>query len=583
MKRWLEFVVLLLMATLCARDVFAIPDVNATSLLFAGVRKTGSGDTADSVIKIGVMTQQGAKKCLAKWGPTAEYLTEQIPQLSFEIVPLTYEQIYPVVAAGQVDFVLATPSIYVELEALYHVGRIATMKNLYSAVGYTFLGGVLFCKAEREDMQNLADLEGKSLIGLHQRACTAWHAVCLELKENGVDPFRDLSEIKFGATGNSVVSAVRNNEVDVGAIRSDSFEEMKLSGLIKPREFRVLHGHSEKHSNVPFAHSTQLFPEKPFAKVRHTPDELAEKVASVLINMSADSLAARASKSLGWTIPHNYQPVHDCLKTLGLSPYEDYGKITLTSIFSQYKPWIITIAMLVVIVLFAAGFIMILNNRLSGAQHVILEHQIMETSDNAYRKFSQSLHDGLGQQLTGIKFMAETLKDKLVSESSEHSSAAKKISELMHGTICQSRDLAKGLDPVELSENDLVLATEVLLRNIENTFNISCVLKRDHSVVFGEGSEAIHLYRIIQEAINNSIKHGKAKDICVTIQDSGEEYVLTIEDDGLGFSNDKLQNEGMGLYIMKYRANAIKAKLEVNNRPGGGVMVRCTLPKKGMA
>jgi len=237
----------------------------------------------------------------------------------------------------------------------------------------------------------------------------------------------------------------------------------------------------------------------------------------------------------------------------------------------------------VVVVLLAAGFILILNNRLSRAQQVILQHQVMEISDNAYRKFSQSLHDGLGQQLTGINFLAETLKDKLISESSEHSSAAKKISELMNGTICQSRDLARGLDPVELSKNGLVLATEVLLRNIENTFNVSCVLECDHSVLLGEASEAIHLYRIVQEAINNSIKHGKAKDICLTIKELAEEYVLTIEDDGLGFSNDTLQNEGMGLHIMKYRANAIKAKLEINNRLGGGVMVRCTLPKKDLA
>jgi len=179
--------------------------------------------------------------------------------------------------------------------------------------------------------------------------------------------------------------------------------------------------------------------------------------------------------------------------------------------------------------------------------------------------------------------MAEALGDRLISESSEHSSAAEKISELVHGAISQSRDLARGLDPVELSKNDLVLAIEVLLRNIENTFNVSCVLECDDSVVLREGPEATHLYRIIQEAINNSIKHGEAKDIRVTIRDLGKEYVLTIEDDGLGFSNHELQNKGMGLHIMKYRANAIKAKLEINSRPGGGAMVKCTLQRQGSA
>ncbi len=534
----------------------------------------------DRIIRIGVLAQKGAKKCMAKWGTTADYLTEQIPRISFEVIPLSHEQIYSVVAAGRVDFILATPSIYVELETLYHASRIATMKSRYSTGNYTFLSGVLFCISDREDLQNMTDFQGKSLMGLHEKACTAWHAVYLELMDNHIDPFRDFAEIKFGSTGNSVVEAVRNGEVDIGAIRSDGFERMKLLGLIKDGEFRVLHSRFKQHGDSPFVHSPRAFPERPFAKVQHTPDELAEKVAAVLINMPDDNLAAKAAQSAGWTIPHNYQSVHDCLKKLRLSPYENYGRITIAGIFTQYKPWIITIILLVVAVLFAAGFILTLKSRLSGAQKVILEHQIMEISDNAYRKFSQSLHDGLGQQLTGIKFMTETLKDKLLNGASEHSADARRISELVHVTINQSKDLAKGLDPVELSENNLVVAIEVLLRNIENTFNITCVFEYDDSVFLHEHSEAIHLYRIVQEAISNSIRHGKAENIQITLRDLKDEYVLTIEDDGSGLSKDALHGEGMGLHIMKYRAKAINAKLAVSNRSCRGVIVRCLLPKR---
>ena len=533
----------------------------------------------DRIIRIGVLAQQGAKKCMSKWGDTAEYLNEQIPQLSFEIIPLSQEQVYPVVGAGQVDFILVTPSIYVELESMYQISRIASMKIIYSTGSYTFLGGVLFCNADRDDIQNISDLKGKSLMGLHEKACTAWHAVRLELLENDIEPYKDFVDIRFGVTGSSVVSAVRNNEVDVGAVRSDSYERMVLSGLIKPSEFRVLHSRFKQDNNVSFVHSTRIFPEKPFAKVQHTPNELAEKVAAALIDMPADSLAAKSSQSAGWTIPHNYQSVHECLKSLNLSPYEDYDKVTLAKIFVQYKPWIITISMLVIIIFFAGSFILLLKSKLGRAQKVILEHQITEISDNAYRKFSQSLHDGLGQQLTRIKFMAETLKYRLRSKSPKDSTYAEQISELVYEVINQSRGLAKGLNPAELSENDLFSAIEVLLRNIENTFNIKCSLDFDHSIELKDDSIAVNLFRIIQEAIHNAIKHGKASKVRISLADIDKEYVLTIENNGKELSSEKGHGEGMGLHIMKYRANAINAKFKISNIAEGGVQVRCSWPK----
>ena len=378
-----------------------------------------------------------------------------------------------------------------------------------------------------------------------------------------------------------MVQAIRSGDIDIGAIRSDCYERMKATGQIKPDEFKVLHEESESHDDFSYEHSTHCVPDRPLAKVQHTPDELAERVSVALIDLPSDSPAAKASKIAGWTIPHNYQKVHDCLKALGLSPYENYGKVTLADIFIQYRSWIMTITVLAALFLFATTFVLILSKKLSNAKQKILEHQITEISDNHYRTFSRNLHDGLGQRLTGIKFMTDTLKGKLATESSEHS-LAKKISELVHGTIYMSRDLAKGLHPLESSDHDLISATENMIRNIENTFDVSCVLKHDPAIAITDRSEIIHLYRIVQEAIHNSIKHGKAKNIYITIQDVNEGYVLEIKDDGAGFQDKGSRTEGLGLHIMKYRASDMEADLEINNGPRGGAVVRCTLPKKAL-
>lgn len=528
-------------------------------------------------VRIGVLTQQGVEKCEAKWGPTAQYLTDHIPDLSFKIVPLFGEQVGPAVAAGEVDFILVTPSLYVNLESRYQVSRIATLKNRYQSGSYTVLGGVLFCRTDRQDIQTISDLKDKSLIGLHEKACTAWHAVCLALKENGIEPSRDISRIKFDMTSKSVVAAVRNKNVDAGALRSDIYERMLLSGLIQKGEFRVLQGAIRHSPDIPFTHSTRVFPEKPFAKVQYTSDTLAEQVATVLISMPADSESAILSQGAGWTIPHNYQSVHDCLKSLHLSPYENYGKVTLASFYTQYRLWIIAVLFMVPSIVFTVSVIIVLKFKLKRAQQVILEQQIIEASDNAYRRFSQDLHDCLGQQLTGIKFMVEILKGKLAPQSAEHSTYAEKISNLVHVAIQQTSDLAKGLNPVELSEKHFFSSVAALLRNIENTFNVGCKLEYDHSIRLGEGPASFHLYRIIQEAVHNAIKHGKAKSILIVFRNCENRCLLTIENDGRALS---LRNNGsgLGLCIMKYRASIMNAEITLENVPTGGVRVSCSIP-----
>jgi signal transduction histidine kinase len=529
--------------------------------------------------KIGVLTQHGPGQCLAKWGPTAEYLTDTVAGWDFSIVPLMPDELYSAVRDGKVDFTLATSSLYVELEVFYGAGRIATLRNVYPEGTYTYFGGVLFCRSDRDDIQELDDFRGKKLMGLHKEACTAWHAVWLEMLEYGVDPFKDLDNIEFGGSHKAIVEAVRNGSVDVGAVRSDTFERMKVAGSIKPHEFRVIHELRQEHQDVPFSHSTEVFSEKPIAKLSHTPDELAEKVAAALIAMSPDSPAAKAADCGGWTIPHNYQSVHDCLKILRVSPYEDYGRVTLASVFRQYGPWIVAIIVLIALVVGSVIFIMVLRDRLSSAQKVILEHQITEMSDRAHRKFSQNLHDSLGQQLTGIRFMAEILKDKLQTDSSGHADSAQKISDLVRTAMSQSRDLARGLDPVELSGSNLVSAIEALLRNIENTFDVSCNLDYDELPRPIGNSESVHLYRIIQEAISNSIKHGKARHINIALKDLDGRYVLSIVDDGVGFSEKQTQNKGMGLHIMRYRAKSVNAIFDVKSEQDGGAVVTCSLPK----
>jgi ABC-type phosphate/phosphonate transport system substrate-binding protein len=169
-------------------------------------------------VRIGVLAKRGAKMAQEKWGPTADYLTKKIPHLAFTILPLGYDEIYPAAERGNVDFILANSQFYVGLEQLYDASRIATLKNLYLGKGYTVYGGVVFCRTDRTDIKSYSDLKGKTFMTLDETVFASWPAVWLEMKERGIDPYRDFADLRFEGPMDAVVYAVLEGEIDAGSV-----------------------------------------------------------------------------------------------------------------------------------------------------------------------------------------------------------------------------------------------------------------------------------------------------------------------------------------------------------------------------
>lgn len=353
------------------------------------------GQHRQDPVKIGVLAKRGTEKCLEQWSPTAAYLTSEIPGFSFTIVPLDYDEIYPAVERGEVDFILANSSFYVGLERLHGAGRIVTLKNLCSGRACTVFAGVIFCKVDRKDIERLNDLKGKTFMAVNDNCFGGWRMAWREMKEHGIDPWRDFADLRFGDTYDAVVYAVRDGIVDAGNVRTDMLERMEQEGAIRLDEFRVIHDQSGEKAHLPFVHSTRAYPEWPLAKVQHTSDELAENVAAALMKMSSDSAAAKAANCAGWTVPLNYQPVHECLMELRATPYEDYGKVTFADILKRYWLWLIVIA--VFLAAMAVTIVRVL--RLNRDQHrlgaelesELSEHRRTENDLRETRDFLENL------------------------------------------------------------------------------------------------------------------------------------------------------------------------------------------------
>ena len=366
----------------------------------------------DSLVKIGVLAKRGSLRCIENWYSTAEYLTAKIPDKIFMIEPLDFEQIYSAVENGKVDFVLANPSIYVELESLYGVNRIATLKNLRFGVECTTFRGIIFAKADRSDLLRLEDIKGRTFMAVEETSLGGWRAAWREFKEKGIDPYHDFKELSFGGTHDAVVYAVRDGKVDAGAVRSDILERMAVEGKIDIVDFCLIKEHRAE-GDIPVFYSTRQYPEWPFAKVRHTHDELAAKVATALIMMPRDCPAAKSAGYAGWTIPLNYQPVNECLKELKVGPYKDLGKITLVDIFKEYLYWILTIAFMFAVMAGATILIMRLDRKIRSShvklQSEIEEHEQAETalkkSEEKYRTIIEDSMDAIYTNTREGKFV----------------------------------------------------------------------------------------------------------------------------------------------------------------------------------
>ena len=354
----------------------------------------------DTLVKIGVLAKRGPVRCMEKWYPTAEYLTDKIPDKTFVIEPLDYKGIYSAVENGKVDFILANPSIYVELESLQGINRIATLRNSRGGNEYTEFGGVIFYKANRSDIQCLEDLKDKTFMSVEENGLGGWRAAWREFKDKGIDPYHDFKELRFGGTHDAVVYAVRDGEVDAGSVRTDTLERMAIEGKINLGDFHVIHEHGGPDTHLPFVHSTRAYPEWPFAQAKHTPDELAEKVVIALLEMPKDCPAAKAARCAGWTIPLNYQSVHECLKELKVSPYKDMGEIILADVVREFWQWILAIVFFFVVMTGAIVSILKLNRNIREV-YLKLKQEVEkhELTDDALRKS----HDELSYALAELK------------------------------------------------------------------------------------------------------------------------------------------------------------------------------------
>jgi PAS domain S-box-containing protein len=204
-----------------------------------------------------------------------------------------------------------------------------------------------------------------------------------------------------------------------------------------------------------------------------------------------------------------------------------------------------------------------------------LENEVMNIADGVRQKIGQDMHDDLCAHLIGIEVLSKVLGKKGKEKILDDSTYAEKIRSLIAEAVEKTRGLARGLCPVHLVANGLESALRELAANTQKVFDVNCSFDCDHPIFILDNALATHLFYIAQEATQNAIKHGRARNINIDLSSDNGKITLKIKDDGCGIPQT-VSTEGMGLRIMSYRAKMIHASLDINRAPEGGTLVLCS-------
>ncbi len=211
--------------------------------------------------------------------------------------------------------------------------------------------------------------------------------------------------------------------------------------------------------------------------------------------------------------------------------------------------------------------------RQEGALRRRVQAEMLDAVAREQQRIGQDLHDTLCQQLAGIAFMCSSVAKALQASDAHQATRIAQIGDLVRDAVGETRRVAKGLNPVDISEDGLAHALDELAQDTARVYRVVCRFSSGGESHVHRNFVALHLYHIAREAIYNAIRHGRASEITVRLTVGDAHGALVVVDNGTGFDPAVVSGHGMGLHSMRYRAEDIGGAFDIVSQPGAGATV----------
>jgi two-component system NarL family sensor kinase len=215
---------------------------------------------------------------------------------------------------------------------------------------------------------------------------------------------------------------------------------------------------------------------------------------------------------------------------------------------------------------------------LETEKHLTATQAVLKGEEQERTRLAKDLHDGLGGMLSGIKYSLNTMKENLIM-TPDNAQAFERSMDMLDSSIKEMRRVAHNMMPEALVKFGL----DTALKDFSNDINKSGALQVSYQAIGIETADiaqitAITVYRIVQELLNNIMKHAAARTAIVQVTKSNGQLTITVEDDGIGFDAEVLtQSKGMGWANIQSRVDYLKGRLDVQSGPGKGTSVHIEL------
>jgi len=297
-----------------------------------------------------------------------------------------------------------------------------------------------------------------------------------------------------------------------------------------------------------------------------------ESAAREQIRITLQSRQAALSNAVARLLVQNYERDEQASRQVA----QIYDRV-------QRQAYLFLTATLIAILL--TSLYQIRSNRRLFAQLASLSNQrselaqkLIATQESTLRYISRELHDEFGQILTALGSLLARA-EKHVPENSQLRSELREVSEITQGALDNVRTLSQALHPVMLDETGLESTIDWYIRTAEKQTGIDIAYEKSGAAFQVNGNSGIHIYRVLQEGLNNVARHSGAKQAWVRLRFLEDALELEIEDHGKGFVAPR-SNSGIGLVAMRERAELLGGTIDFSQPPQGGTRVLLHVPRE---